>query len=63
MNQGRAKRGKITEALEILGRAGVGNPPVAGDEILNPTRIKGPSPVKRERAGTGDTIDDPGAPQ
>ena len=31
--QERAKRGDIAEALEILKRAGVGNPPVAGDEL------------------------------
>lgn len=28
----RAKRGDIDKALSVLGRAGVGNPPVPGDE-------------------------------
>lgn len=29
----RAARGDVTKALEILDRAGVGNPPMAGDEL------------------------------
>ena len=29
----RAARGEVKQALEILHRAGVGNPPLAGDEL------------------------------
>jgi hypothetical protein len=29
----RAARGNVAQALEILNRAGVGNPPMKGDEI------------------------------
>ena len=30
---GRAAKGSVAQALRILKRAGVGNPPVAGDEV------------------------------
>jgi hypothetical protein len=50
----RAAKGDVTKALKILKRAGVGNPPVRGDELDIPPprrRVLGRS-RKRRRAGT-----------
>lgn len=43
----RAARGDARKAIRILKRAGIGNPPVAGDE--RPRRVKAPS--RRTRKG------------
>ena len=42
----RAARGDITKALRVLKRAGVGNPPVAGDELPRKS-------TRRTRSGRG----------
>jgi len=34
----RARRASVPKALKILKRAGVGNPPTKGDELLRPPR-------------------------
>jgi len=37
---GRAAKGDVSKALRILKRAGVGNPPTPGDELLKRTKSK-----------------------
>lgn len=48
----RAKRGNPQEALRILERAGVGNPPIPGDELPAFMRRKGKAKPTRTKTTT-----------